>query len=297
MDKERVLFVFNPHSGRGLIRDNLPAILDSYSAKNCVLMVHATQARMDAASIVEEYLAADMCDRIICAGGDGTLDEVAGAVMRSGRDIPIGIISSGSTNDFGYSLGIPQDVMAAANTAMTGVAFPCDIATLDGRYFTYTASFGLFSDVSYETSQRVKNALGHAAYVLNGITKLSQIKKYHVAIESDAGNMEGDYILGMVVSSFSVGGFRGITGENVSLDDGLYEMILIRAPKNFAELGKIIGEAMAHDFTGNFISRTEVSRVRFRFSEEVAWSLDGEYGGTGTDAEIEVFRRAIKYLR
>lgn len=297
MAKKRVLFVYNPHSGKGIIRENLSTIIDVFSGYDCALMVHATQARMDGAGIVGEYIAEGLCDAVICAGGDGTIDEVAGAVMLSGKDVPVGIISAGSTNDFGYSLGIQSDPIEAARTAISGHPYKCDIATLNGRYYTYTASFGLFTDVSYETPQSVKNLLGHAAYVLNGMTKLSQIHKYHARIKTDEGEYEDDYILGMVVNSLSVGGFRGITGDGVELDDGKYELILIRSPKRFGQIGKVVTEVINHEFNGEYLKRYRVSEASFSFDEDVSWSLDGEYGGSGMEAEIKVYNKAISYMR
>lgn len=297
MFDKRMLFIYNSHAGRGLIRANLVDILDIYSASGYELIAHATQRQKDAYEIAYKYASEGKCDLIVCAGGDGTLDEVACAVMRSGRRIPVGIISAGSTNDFGYSLGIPSDILDAARAAVIGEPYACDIATFNEYYFTYTAAFGVLADVSYDTPQNIKNALGHAAYILNGMSRLSQMKKYHAKVTYNGKTYEDDYILGMLVSSNSVGGFKGITGEGVKLDDGLHELLLIKAPKHIGGLSQVINEVLGHKFLGGrYLQYAKVDHVSFDFDEEAAWSLDGEFGGKVTHADLSVIQKGIDYM-
>lgn len=334
-ERKRLLFIYNPQSGRGLIKANLPKILDVFSASDYELIVHATQGPCDAKQIAEEYTGECKADRIICAGGDGTLDEVADGVMRGlsaqrevlngaaveavpeevtgaltgngdnackdepgepVRRIPIGIISAGSTNDFGYSLGIPSDIIEAAERAVSGRDFNCDIARFNGRHFTYTAAFGLLAEISYETPQEIKNALGYAAYILNGMMHLAEIRPIHARVTFDGETIEDDYLIGMVVSSNSVGGFRGITGEGVRLDDGKHELMLIRAPKKIGDLSKAINEVISHKYDGEYLKYFRAKNIHFEFDKEVAWSLDGENGGLWKQADIEVIRKGISYI-
>lgn len=297
MSERRLLFVYNPNAGRGLVKVNLCEILDIFSASDYELIVHATSGRGDASELVFRYAENRACDRIVCAGGDGTLDEVAGAVMRAGSDIPVGYIPAGSTNDFGYSLGLPGDILAAAERSISGSVFPCDIAKFNDRYFTYTAAFGAFTEVSYDTSQSFKNVLGHAAYILNGMTKIPTLHKYHARVTYGGKTYEEDYLLGMVVSSKSVGGFKGLTGDDVELDDGRDELILIKSPSSVTKLYKVINDVLTHKFSGRNIRYAKIDSVDFEFDEDIPWSLDGEYGGRGRSAHIEVIRQGIRYVR
>ncbi len=296
MCKKKMLFVYNPHSGRGLIERNLPEIIKMYSASEYELVVHATDSQGDAFHFVGEYANENACDLVVSAGGDGTLDEVAAAVMESGNPIPVGIISAGSTNDFAYSLGIPSDICSAAEAVLESRIFPCDIANFNGRYFTYTAAFGTLADVSYGTPQNLKNALGHAAYILNGMMKLPSLKSYHLKAYYDDRVIEGDFIIGMVVSSKSVGGFKGITGDGVELDDGYHELILVKAG-NIVDLTASVNELLSHKLeNAKTLVYAKVKEVRFEFDDEAAWSLDGEFGGTFKDVDIKVIERGINYL-
>lgn len=315
-ERKRLLFIYNPHSGRGLVKANLAKILDVFSASEYEVIIHATSGPQDASNIAREYISEGKIDRIVCAGGDGTLDEVADGVMRGKQDrealieetaveemginpdkkVSVGIISAGSTNDFGYSLGIPSDFIEAAKRSVTGKEFDCDIARFNGRHFTYTAAFGVFAEVSYETPQEIKNALGYSAYILDGMMRLPEIGKIHAKISFDGQTIEDDYLFGMVVSSNSIGGFRGITGDSVRLDDGLHELMLIRAPKKIGDLSKAISEVLSHKQDGQYFKYYCARDFHFEFQNEVAWSLDGENGGLWKEADIEVIKQGISYI-
>lgn len=298
--RKRLLFIYNPHSGRGLVKANLPGILDVFSASEYELLVHATSGPCDAKRIAEEYTLSGTVDRIVCAGGDGTLDEVADGVMRgqeaSSNTVSVGIISAGSANDFGYSLGIPSDIIEAAERSVKGREFDCDIARFNGRHFTYTAAFGLLAEISYETPQEIKNALGYAAYILNGMMRLPEMKKIHAKVTFDGQTVEDDYLIGMVVSSNSIGGFRGITGEGVCLNDGMHELMLIRAPKKIGDLSKAINEVIMHKYNGKYLKYYRAKKIHFEFENEVAWSLDGENGGLWKETDIEIIKQGIRYI-
>lgn len=297
MSRKRMLFIYNQRSGRGLIKANLPEILDIFSGSDYEVITHATQFRSDAFEVAKEYAGEEKCDVIVCAGGDGTIDEVADGVMKAGSRIPVGIISAGSTNDFGYSLGIPGEILSAAKAVLAGHPFACDIASFNDTFFTYTAAFGTLADVSYDTPQDIKNALGYAAYVLNGMMRLPTVKSYHLRCTYDGKTIEGDYLIGMVVSSNSVGGLRGITGEGVKLDDGLHELILIKAPKKIGDMAHALNEVITRKFKGGkYLLYARVNEVRIEFDEAVPWSLDGEYGGQQTEVNIKVINKGINYL-
>ena len=205
---KKLLFVVNGHSGKGQIKNKLLDIIDIMIKEGYHVQVHTTQEREDATKVVREQ--AKYYDLVVCSGGDGTLDEAVTGMMQSEVRTPLGYIPAGSTNDFANSLEIPKDMIQAAKTAVLGVPFSCDVGEFNGDYFIYVAAFGIFTDVSYATSQELKNALGHVAYILEGAKRLYTIKTYHMRVEYDGNEIEGDFLLGMITNSTSVGGFKNM---------------------------------------------------------------------------------------
>ena len=294
--KKKMLFIYNPNAGRGKIRTKLSQILEVFAQTGYELIVYPTKQKMDAREKVKEYASSEDCGVIICSGGDGTLNEVVSGLMENNISLPVGYIPSGTTNDFGYSLRIPKDMIKAAQVIMKGATFLCDVGRINDNFFTYTAAFGIFADVSYETPQNAKNILGRLAYILSGVSKLHAIKSYQLTVECDDEVVEGEFIVGMIANSNSVGGFRGITGKEVLLDDGLFELILIRKPHNILEIPNIINDLLRNDLSGSYFYYRRVSEVKISSPGEIPWSLDGEFGGTTRIANIMVHKKAIPYI-
>lgn len=291
---KKLLFVINGHSGKGQIKNRLLEIIDVMVQEGYQVTVHTTQAREDATNVVREQ--AKDYDLIVCSGGDGTLDETVTGLMQSGAKVPIGYIPAGSTNDFANSLKIPKNMLHAGKTAVTGRRFPCDVGEFNGDFFIYVAAFGIFTDVSYATSQELKNVLGHVAYILEGAKRLHTIKSYHMRVEYDGQETEGDFLLGMITNSTSVGGFKGMTGKNVKLDDGLFEVTLIHKPKNIIELNEIIASLTNLKDTTDLIDSFRADEVRFYAEEEIPWTLDGEFGGDHREVLIQNNHQAMEIM-
>lgn len=235
---QKLLFIFNPHAGKGQIKNHLVDIVDMMVKAGFDVTIYTTQAQADATRKVVEEGAG--YDRIVCSGGDGTLDEVMTGLMQAKLHIPIGYIPAGSTNDFANSLGIPKEMLKAAERAVGQNRFPCDIGDFNSDTFVYVAAFGLFTEVSYKTSQQLKNIFGHVAYIMEGVKQLRDIPSFRMQVEYDGKVFQDEFIYGMVTNSVSVGGFKGMTGNDVKLDDGLFEVTLIRNPKNPIELNEIL---------------------------------------------------------
>ena len=292
---KRVLFIVNPRSGKGTIKYHILDILDIFSKKDMDLTVHITQARLDACNIAMEE--GGRYDLVVLSGGDGTLDEVVSGLMQGGHDTPIGYIPAGSTNDFAHSLKIPTSMTKAAEHIAAWKEFPCDIGRFNDDYFVYIAAFGLFTDVSYETSQDVKNVLGHLAYILEGMKKLTEIKSYPMKVESEEMTVEGNFLFGMVTNSTSVGGFRNITGKHVHLDDGVFEVTLIKTPQNILELNEIIQAVIAGKSENNkYFYQFRSKAVKFISGDPVAWTLDGEFGGYHEVVDVKNDKQALSLL-
>lgn len=288
---QRLLFIVNPHSGKGLIKNHLLDILDLMVRSGYEVTVYTTQCQEDATRKVIEEAAA--YDRIVCSGGDGTLDEVMTGLIESGADIPIGYIPAGSTNDFANSLGIPKGMLEAANVALGEEPFACDIGDFNNDTFVYVAAFGLFTEVSYRTSQQLKNIFGHVAYIMEGMKSLHDITAYNMQVEYDGQVFQDEFLYGMVTNSVSVGGFKGMTGPDVRLDDGLFEVTLIKVPRNPIELNEILACLTNMIDDSDLIYSFKTSEVKILSKEPVAWTLDGEFGGEHTEVVIRNRKRRV----
>ena len=291
---KKLLFVFNPKSGKGLIKNYLVDIVDTMVKADYEVTVYTTQAQGDAIQKVEKEAA--KYDLVVCSGGDGTLDEVVTGMNRSEVERPIGYIPAGSTNDFANSLGIPKDMVKAAYTAVHGKEFPCDVGYFNGDTFVYVAAFGLFTEVSYQTPQHWKNILGHAAYILEGAKRLHDIPSYIMKVEHDGEVFTDKFIFGMVTNSISVGGFRGMTGEDVKLDDGVFEVTLIKSPKTPLELNEILASLTKLIDDTDLIYSFKTSELRITTEEKVAWTLDGEFGGEHEELVIKNLKQKIQIM-
>lgn len=291
MDK-RMLFIYNPRAGKAQIRSNLLDIIDTFVKAGYEVTAYPTQAAGDAVKAVKERRAG--YDIVVCSGGDGTLDEVVTGMMQCDKKLPIGYVPAGSTNDFANSLKIPKNMTKAADVVVKGRNFACDIGAFNQDSFIYVAAFGIFTNVSYETKQDIKNVLGHAAYLLEGVKALPSIRAYPLKITCDGKVIEGEFLYGMVTNSYSVGGFRGITGQNVLLDDGLFEVTLIRRPSNPLELNNIILAMVDKRVKSEHIYSLTASRITVEAQEPLAWTLDGEFGGDHLRVEIENRMKALE---
>lgn len=311
MEKSKILFVFNPRAGKAKIKNKLCDIIDVFVKAGHEVTVYPTQAEGDAIRAVrdkrEDY------DLLVCSGGDGTLDEVVNGMIKCGKQIPIGYIPAGSTNDFARSLGIPKDMRRAAEMIVDGRDYSCDIGAINEQCFVYIAAFGIFTDVSYETSQNIKNVLGHMAYILEGMKRISSIKSYRLKVrywlkggegmaeKGDFGagsyqekEIEDEFIFGMVTNSISVGGFRRITGKYVEMDDGEFEVTLIRKPSNPLDINAIMTSLLSRRINTDHMYCFKTPKITFESDDEIPWTTDGEFGGNHKAVDIVNWKQAVK---
>lgn len=292
--KKRLLFVYNPHSGKAQIKSHLLDIVDIMVKAEYEVTVYPTQAPEDAIHKVKEE--AGEYDLVVCSGGDGTLDEVVSGIMGSEQKVPLGYIPAGSTNDFATSLGIPKDMVKAARTAVEGQPFACDIGGFNEDFFVYVAAFGLFTEVSYKTSQEWKNVLGHAAYILEGAKRLHDITSYMIQVEYNNIRLQDEFIFGMISNSTSVGGFKGMTGKDVLLDDGVFEVTLIKKPRNPMELNEIIASLINLVDDTDMVYSFKTDEVKFTAKERIPWTLDGEFGGDHAEVTVKNICKAVEIM-
>ena len=291
---KKMLFIYNPNSGMGLLKPKLSDVLDIFVKGGYEVTVYPTQKYHDAVRKMAEY--EEQYDLVACSGGDGTLDEVVTGMMNREDKVPIGYIPAGTTNDFASSLHISKNMLEAADTVVNGVPFACDVGELNEDYFVYIAAFGLFTDVSYETKQSMKNVLGHLAYILEGTKRIFNIPSYRIKVTHDGETIEDEFIYGMVTNSRSVGGFKGITGKNVVFDDGKFEVTLFKTPRNPMELNEILGALALRKINPNRMYSFKTNEVHFETEEEIPWTLDGEFGGVHEEVVVKDCQKALEIM-
>ncbi|GFI69432.1 diacylglycerol kinase [Lachnospiraceae bacterium] len=292
MENKKMLFIYNPRAGKAKIKSNLLDIIDIFTKAGYEVTAYPTQAKGDGQRAVRERKT-EYYDLVVCSGGDGTLDEVVSGMMQCEKKTAIGYVPAGSTNDFANSLKIPKNMLSAAQVIVGGNTFGCDIGTFNDDFFVYIAAFGVFTDVSYETRQDIKNVLGHMAYILEGMRRLSAVRAYKMKVESEELTVEGEFLFGMITNSVSVGGFKRITGKYVQLDDGEFEVTLIKKPSNAMELNLIMASLINRNINTDCMYCFRTASLRFTSEDEIAWTLDGEFGGKHTCVDISNQKQAL----
>ena len=293
---KKLMFIFNPRSGKEQIRGQLMGILDIFTKAGYDIHVHVTQSQRDCVEWVKDY--ADRMDVLVVSGGDGTLNEAVTGMMNLERIPLLGYIPAGSTNDFAASLGLPKSMQEAAADIVEGSPYPIDIGRFcKDQYFVYIAGFGAFTEVSYLTPQDKKNWLGHNAYVLEGVKSLAGLKPRHMRVEWDDQVLEEDFVFGMVTNTISVGGFKGLVNQSVALNDGEFEVLLIRMPRTPVDLTNIINYMFLKEEPNEYVYKFKTRAIRMVSDAPVDWELDGEFGGSRTEVEIVNLQKKIRILR
>lgn len=292
---KKMLFVMNPYSGTRRANRYLADILSIFNKAGYTVITHMTAGPGDGAAVVERM--APHVDTVVCCGGDGTFNETVNGVLRSGTDVNIGYIPAGSTNDFATSLRLPTNVLQAAQMIVEGEPHTYDVGLFGDRYFSYVASFGTFTRSSYATPQSIKNALGHTAYVLEGIQELSQIRKTHVRMELDNEIVEDDFIFGAVSNSLSIGGILALDPKQVDMSDGKFELLLVRAPRDLTEISECIRALQSQKYNCSMITFRSTTHVRVLQGEDIIWTLDGERQDGADVVEIRNLHHAIRLLQ
>lgn len=292
---KRMLFVMNPYAGTRRANRYLPDIISIFNHAGYQVTVHMTACTGDCERITM-LLAKDM-DLIVCAGGDGTFSEAVNGILKTGADIPIGYIPCGSTNDFAHALKLSTNVLQAARDIVEGVPSSYDIGQFNDRYFTYVASFGAFTKASYNTPQNIKNALGHTAYLLGGVSELSQLRKEHVRIETEDQVIEDSFLFGAICNSTSVGGILTLDPKQVDMADGKFELLLIRSPEDILEVPECILALQTKKYNSPMITFLSTSRLTITSDPDMSWTLDGEKGQGAEKIDIQNLHHAIRLVK
>ena len=293
--QKRLMLIINPAAGRGGYKTGLADILDAFYNGGYLPTVYFTSGPGAATRLVKSE--APDFDNLVCMGGDGTLSEVISGCMTL-RDPPLlGYIPMGTANDVASTLNLSRNPLEAAKRIISGTPLPLDVGSFgETEYFTYIAAFGAFTEVSYKTPQETKHALGQLAYLLEGMSALGRIAHYQTRVEHDNGVIEGDYIFGGVTNSTTVAGLVKLTDHAVDLSDGLFEVVLVKNPKNLKSTNSIISDILTRNYSSKHVSMFKSSNIRFLFDSPVSWTRDGENGGVHTEVLIRNNPSAVKIL-
>ena len=292
---KKMLFVMNPYSGTRRAARYLADIIAMFNRADYEVITHMTGGQGDAEEKVKAI--APHVDLVVCCGGDGTFNETVSGVIKSGVDVPIGYIPAGSTNDFASSLKLSTNILQATKDILEGKPVCYDVGKFGDRYFSYVASFGAFTKSSYATPQSIKNALGHTAYVLEGITELSQIRKEHVRMEIDGQVVEDDFLFGAISNATSVGGILTLDPKQVDMADGKLEVLLVRAPRDLLELSECIVAVQMQVYNCAMITFRSAEKIKVYADPFMTWTLDGEREEGHAVVDVENVHHAIRLIQ
>lgn len=295
-NNKTLLLIVNPCAGQRRAQRGLADIIAVFNRAGYRVLTHMTDAPGDCEMAVQRY--ADDADLVVCCGGDGTFNETASGILKSGKTLPMGYIPAGSTNDFAASLRLSSNLQQSARDIANGSSVLLDVGSFAGRYFSYVASFGAFTKASYTTPQTVKNLLGHAAYVLNGIQELSQLRTYPLRFELPDGEViEDSFVFGAITNSTSIGGILTLSDNTVDLSDGIFELMLIRKPKDLLELADCVRAIQKQTFDCAMLTFRKASHFHVTAPAEMSWTLDGEMQPGKAEIDVACLHKAIQLIR
>lgn len=292
-----MLLMVNPMAGRQKIRNELLYVVDTLTKAGYETIIYTTQGKDATRDLLAEK--DSQFDRVICCGGDGTFNEILSATMHWDKRPILGYIPAGTTNDFAAGLKLPSDIREAAVNIVRGTPHTVDAGLFNTSYFSYVASFGAFTETSYSTPQNFKNALGHLAYILEGIKEIPAFTSYTVCVEADGQIYKDSYIFGAVSNARSVGGILKISDSLVDLNDGVFEVMMIKMPKTLMDLSAIVTSLTSLNplkYDPSMFLFLQTKELKITFEQEMVWSLDGERVSGGKEARIACIKDAFKIL-
>ncbi len=296
---KKVLMIFNPRAGRDNSRLSQDEIIRAFKDYGFSVTEKLTTCVGDATQIVKNNLSGHCL--IVCCGGDGTFNESINGMIASGTDVPLMYLPMGSTNDLANTIGVTKDINAQIELFLNGNINSYDIGSFNQRNFTYVASFGAGTDASYSTSQKLKNKLGHFAYLLNGFVyglphQIKNLKPHHMVIETDGHVIEDDFYFGAISNSNEVAGLFKFNKQGIKLNDGVFEVILVKKVRGVLDAFRLIKKIKDEQYDGVQIINFKAQKVKIKSDEDLPWTLDGEFGGKHNDVDIDILSNRVNLV-
>ena len=289
---KKLLLLINPITAKKTLGTNLTDVIDRLMKGGYEVTVHVTQRKGETKEVAKNR--GEEFDTIVCVGGDGTLNDTVSGILKLEKKPKIGYIPAGTTNDFASSWGIPKKPLEAVKKIVSTKPRKIDVCFFGNRPFVYVSAFGAFTEVSYSTPQPLKNALGHTAYIFEGITSITSIRPTKMTVEYDGGSVSGEFLYGMIANTKSVGGFELKTKDEISISDGLMELILVHKPHKSMDTPKMLAAVLAQDVKSDYITYVHTKHVAFKSETAIPWTVDGEFGGKLKSGKAGIIKHAIE---
>ena len=291
---KKTLLIINPVAGRQKIRTALVDVVDALVKAGHEITIYTTQNDADPYAIVREKRG--LYDYVICSGGDGTFSTILSETMDWDPKPILGYIPCGTTNDFASGLGLPTDCKSAAQEIADGEPHTFDCGKLNGHCFSYVASFGVFTEASYQTPQELKNTLGYMAYLLEGLKELASIKEIPLRIETADQVIEDSFVFGAITNARTVGGLFRLSEDFVDLNDGLLEVMMVRLPRTPMDLSALVTAVNMMNYDSPLFVHFQTDALKITAQDPLVWTVDGErFPGQETD-EIVCVKDAFSLM-
>jgi len=284
-----VLF-YNPVSGHAAFKNKLDWIVEAFQRRGILVVFYRTRREGNEAFI--PFVREVNPDGLLVAGGDGTVHEIVNLMMKGNLDLPLGIIGSGTSNDFATYLGVNTDLEAYLDTIAAGRTRRVDLGLMDGTYFINVASGGAMACIAHEVNARIKNSLGKMAYYLKGIGELPKFRYFPLKIEADGTHYELETFLFVIINSPVVGSMKNVA-NGVAVDDGKLDLLSI-GKCSIPKLMSITADLIAGKPVSERENVLHVQAKHFRIESgiPVESDIDGECGPM-LPLTIETVPRAV----
>ncbi len=292
---KKMLLIINPVAGKEQGKKYAFGLASFFTREGYLVTIRPTQIDSNVNIEFVEKNVSDF-DVIVCCGGDGTLNETIAGLIKSKSDVPLGYIPLGTTNDFAKTLGISSSPLEAALAISKEKIKKIDCGYFNGKTFVYVAATGAFTEASYGTTSTEKRYLGSLAYVINGVESLAKLKPFHLKAKANNEIIEGDYLYASVSNTTSLGGIFKLDPQKVQIDDGFFEFVLIKAPNNLSEKGKLLTGLLTESLNSEYVDLIYTPEIKIKLDTNMPWSLDGENGGEHKEIIIKNVSKKINML-
>lgn len=285
---KKIVLVYNPVSGKARFKRRLDGIIGKLQRRGCMVIPYRTTPENEN---LAEFIRQAEPEGIIAAGGDGTVHEVVNLVMHQGVDVPVGIIGSGTSNDFATYLRL--DTEDYFDRIADGKIMEVDLGKVGDEYFINVASAGMVTSIAHEVDVKLKNTFGKLAYYVQGLKTLPQFKALDMVIRTEEEEIRERAFLFLIVNSSVVASFKN-AARQASVQDGKLDLLLVKQC-GIGELMTLTAELLAgKDVSGRKeVVYRQAASFEVSCDTELVSDLDGELGPR-LPLKIETIPKALK---